>query len=128
MEVVVMKDKLQKLNIRLTELAAFIGVSRPTLYKYLNEYETNQYKNIDHDIVLLFDYIMKSTTFSKLQVMEFIGKMRRDYQSTDMPFINVILECGDGPKERELLIKTCKLLTNNRFRLKLESLINKYQI
>ncbi len=121
-----MKEKLQKLKIRLTELAAFVGVSRPTLYKYIDEYETKQYKDINHDVLYLFDYIMKATTFSKLQVMEYIGKMHQQDRSSDMPLVNAILEHADDEHKRELLVHASELLGNKRFVDRLESLINKY--
>ena len=51
-----MREKLKALGIRLTELSAYLKFSRPTLYKYIDEYEQNKYINIDYKVRKVFDW------------------------------------------------------------------------
>lgn len=67
-----MKEKLNSLNMRLTELAHYLNLSRPTLYKYIDEYENRKYKDIDKRTRQVFDFIRKKSTISKIAVIDFI--------------------------------------------------------
>lgn len=67
-----MREKLKSLNIRLTELSDYLGFSRPTLYKYLEDYENKKFKSIDFRVRKVFDYILKKKTLSKIEVINFI--------------------------------------------------------
>jgi predicted transcriptional regulator len=67
-----MKEKLKRLNIRLTELSHYLNLSRPTLYKYIDEYENRKYKDIDKRTRQVFDFIKKKSTISKIEVIDFI--------------------------------------------------------
>ena len=44
-------------KITISELARLTNLSRPTLYKYVEEYENNDISNIPADILELFNYI-----------------------------------------------------------------------
>lgn len=51
------KDRLRELNIKLTELSDYVKVSRPTLYKYIESYEKEDFKNVRPDVLGLFRYL-----------------------------------------------------------------------
>ena len=67
-----MREKIRKLNLRLSDLALYLGISRPSLYKYLELYEQNSKKEIPDNARKLFTFIAKRSTVSKEQVMMYI--------------------------------------------------------
>ena len=79
-----MRDKMKTLGLRLTEMSTYLGCSRPTLYKYLNDYENKRYKDIEFKAKNVFDFISKKKTVSKIEVINYIielteGKARTEY-------------------------------------------------
>ena len=66
--------------VTITELSKLLGKSRPTVYKYVSDYESGNYSSIPHSVKSLFDKIMSGET-SKRGVFEycdhwFAGKAR----------------------------------------------------
>ena len=72
------------MNFRLTELANYLNLSRPTLYKYIEEYEKRKYKDIDQISRKVFDFIKKKTTYHKIQVIDFIIQIGKDHSSEEL--------------------------------------------
>ena len=72
-----MRAKLKALELRLTELSTYLGFSRPTLYKFLDDYENKEFKNIDFKVKIIFDYIMQKSTTSKIEVINKIIEINR---------------------------------------------------
>ena len=56
--------------VTITELAKLLGKSRPTVYKYVSDYEAGNYSAIPHSVRSLFDKIMSGET-SRRGVMEY---------------------------------------------------------
>lgn len=68
--------------VSITELSKLLGKSRPTVYKYVSDYESGNYKAIPHSVRSLFDKIMSGET-SKRGVFEycdhwFAGKVKEE--------------------------------------------------
>lgn len=76
-----MRMKLKSLELRLTELSTYLGFSRPTLYKFLDDYEKKEFKNIDFKVKVIFDYIMQKSTASKIEVINKIIELNRQNES-----------------------------------------------
>ena len=76
-----MRTKLKSLELRLTELSTYLGFSRPTLYKFLDDYEKKEFKNIDFKVKVIFDYIMQKSTTSKIEVIHKIIELNRQNES-----------------------------------------------
>nr|MCR5349489.1 hypothetical protein [Acholeplasmatales bacterium] len=57
--------------ITVSELSRLIDISRPTLYKYINEYEIGAKPSYDLKFKHLFDYITEESTISKNQVYDY---------------------------------------------------------
>ena len=60
---------MRELDIKMSELAKYTGVSRPTLYKYVELYENKDYGDIPEKFLHLFRYVNKRTVISKEQVI-----------------------------------------------------------
>ncbi|MDY0277175.1 MAG: hypothetical protein RBQ97_03740 [Acholeplasma sp.] len=76
-----MRSKLKFLELRLTELSTYLGFSRPTLYKFLNDFEKKEFKNIDFKVKVIFDFIMQKSTTSKIEVINKIIELNRQNES-----------------------------------------------
>lgn len=95
--------------VTITELSKLLGKSRPTVYKYVSDYESGNYSAIPHSVRSLFDKIMSGET-SKRGVFEycdhwFAGKA----QFSD----------GKGAQKPTTLKELIKLLKDNERRLDL---------
>ena len=66
-----MKEKLRNLGIKTTELSEFMRISRPSLYKYIELYESNEYKLVPEKVLRVFKYVDKYKNLSKEQVIAF---------------------------------------------------------
>ena len=56
--------------VTITELSKLLGKSRPTVYKYISDYESGNHSALPHSVRSLFDRIMSGET-SKRGVFEY---------------------------------------------------------
>lgn len=82
-----MREKLKTLGLKLTELSNYLGYSRPTLYKYLEDYEKKQYKQINFRVKKVFDFIMKKRTLSKIEVINYILQLDSEVDKTSFDIL-----------------------------------------
>ena len=64
------REKLRNIGVRLSELATYLNVSRPTLYKYLELFENNEKDKIDKRTYDLLNYIDNSRGLTKPILMD----------------------------------------------------------
>lgn len=67
-----MREILKEMDFRLTELADYLKISRPTLYKFIEYYEDERIKEMNFDIVTIFDYICKTKDVTKIGIINYI--------------------------------------------------------
>ncbi|MFH2116846.1 MAG: hypothetical protein ABII85_02240 [Bacillota bacterium] len=67
-----MKERLKELGIRLTELADYFNLSRPTIYKYIELYEKGKMDQINPLIRNVFVFISNKEVLSKKEVITYI--------------------------------------------------------
>lgn len=77
-----MKARMRELNIKMTELSEYIKVSRPTLYKYIESYESGDLDSIPDRVVSLFR-LMDNPDVTKEQVVTFTITTFSEGDSTD---------------------------------------------
>lgn len=98
--------------VTITELSNLLGKSRPTVYKYISDYESGNYAALPHSVRSLFDKIMSGET-SKRGVFEYC-----DHWFSTKATENV-------GKEKQISLKNViKLLKENQDRLDLKKIIN----
>lgn len=51
------RDKLRESNIKITELSYYLGVSRPTLYNFLEMYINKEYSSLEKKVFDVFKFI-----------------------------------------------------------------------
>lgn len=67
-----LEDKLRDLDIKKTELANYLNISRPTIYKFIESYDSGEYDTINKKILKLFDYITSNELIGKNNVINYI--------------------------------------------------------
>ncbi len=66
------RERLHDLEIKITELADYLQISRPTLYKAIEDYDSGNKQGINPKILSLFDYISGSELIGKRNVIGYI--------------------------------------------------------
>ena len=67
-----LKKKIQELDLRLTEISKFLDISRPTLYKFIDNYDNGITKGIPIEIKKLFKFILNSNKINKIDVISYL--------------------------------------------------------
>ena len=95
-----LKERLKSMDLRLTELADYLQISRPTMYKYIDYYEEKNFDQINKNVLKLFNYIMENELIGKKNVINFV-------------LTNLVDIGGGGEQEEKTLSAVKKLLTSN---------------
>ena len=72
MENKLLREKIRDLDLRISDLAEYLKISRPTLYKYIDMYEEGNRGTIDTKILNLFDYMQNSKNIGNSNVIYYI--------------------------------------------------------
>ena len=67
-----LEDRLRALDIKKTELANYLDISRPTMYKFIESYDNGEFEIINKKILKLFDYISNNNLIGKNNVINYI--------------------------------------------------------
>ena len=73
-----MKARMRELNIKMTELSEYIKVSRPTLYKYIESYESGDLESIPDRVVSLFRMMDRPEVTKEQIIASIISTFRED--------------------------------------------------
>lgn len=66
------RERLYEMDIKITELAEYLQITRPTLYKYIEYYDVGEKDGINKKILKLFDYIESNPLAGKRVVINYI--------------------------------------------------------
>ncbi|ERJ12292.1 hypothetical protein [Haloplasma contractile] len=90
-----MRDKLRMINLRLTELSNYLSISRPTLYKYIEDFENENYENLNPSIRKIFFYIESNDDITKKDVITYIISILNEDKifSREDLLVSEIIEC-----------------------------------
>ncbi len=92
------KQRLKDMELKITDLADYLQITRPTLYKFIDMYDSNEFDGINRKVLRLFNYIEKNTLAGKKVVINYILTNLVD-----------VKELGDK-KEKDIYIKVKKYL------------------
>ena len=99
-----MFKKLDLLNIKISELAQYLNISRPTLYKFIELYEGN--KNLLRKKYLeLFDYINNNLYLTKIDVIKFIIEKFNKPKNLNNEDLDKLISMLENDEEYKTLIK-----------------------
>lgn len=79
------RERLQNLDIKITELASYLLLSRPTMYKFIEAYDQGQTEAINKNVLKVFDYISNNELIDKRNVVAFILTNLTDQKATGTP-------------------------------------------
>lgn len=98
-----MFKKLDLLNIKISELAQYLNISRPTLYKFIELYESN--KNLLRKKYLeLFDYINNNLYLTKIDVIKYIIERFNKPKELDNKDLDKLISILENSEEYKILI------------------------
>lgn len=66
------RDRLKKMELKITELADYLQVSRPTMYKFIDYYDNAEFDLINKKVLKLFNYINEHELVGKKSVVNYI--------------------------------------------------------
>ena len=67
-----MKERLHELGIKMTELAGYMKISRPSLYKYVESYEDGDFKSVPEKVLRTFKFIDRFKTLTKENLITYV--------------------------------------------------------
>lgn len=86
------KDRLKDLEIKITELANYLQMSRTTLYKFIDAYDSGKKKEINGSVLKLFNYIEKNELIGKRNVINYILNNMAVISENDTTEVNEIVK------------------------------------
>lgn len=67
----ILRAKLKNSQVRLFELANYLNISRPTLYRYLQLYEDENYDQVEKKSLDLLTFIHNSRLINRPIIMDY---------------------------------------------------------
>ena len=113
------KTRLKELEIKITELAQYLQISRPTMYKFIESYDDGKLKEVSKPVKKLFDYIEDNPLIGKRNVINYILTKMSSIQDADTNEVNDIIQdireyiSNNPSSEKAQFIKAC--LTQTQF-------------
>ena len=107
------KDRLKDLEIKITELAEYLQMSRTTLYKFIDAYDMGKKSEVNGSVLKLFDYIERNYLIGKRNVINYILNNMTSVSENDTPEVNEIVKrikeyVSDNPSsEKTQFIDKC---------------------
>lgn len=122
------KDKLKELDIKITELAKYLQISRPTMYKYIECYDLGQEELVDKQIAKLFDYISKNDLIDKVNVINFILTSINENNNVVTNKSNKFIKSVDSLYQKDPNSKKIKfikkIITTDKFNVVIDYLLS----
>ena len=66
------RERLKEIDFKLTDLAEYLKISRPTLYKFIDLYDKKDYKSINNHVLSLLKYIDENPLVGKKSSINYI--------------------------------------------------------
>lgn len=110
---IMIHDRLQSLDIKITELANYLQISRPTMYKFIDAYDRGDRGSVNPSVLKVFDYISQNALIGKRNVIAYILTNLTDEKSTGtLEQQELIREIGNyvlknPDSEKTMFIKSC---------------------
>ena len=102
------------MDLRITELSEYFHISRMTLYKYIDMYESGTKDGIGSKVLDLFDYIETTPNIGKRNVINWIllNTISGSNNKAD-DVVNLVNQYLSNKKRSEDKIKFLKLILSN---------------
>lgn len=91
-------------KITISELSRLVDISRPTLYKYVEEYEKGNHTSIPKELLSLFNYINQDSVTDKSMIIGYcIDTYKKTNENSVLDKIKMLMKT-DG-KFKKMLIE-----------------------
>ncbi|MBQ8684900.1 MAG: hypothetical protein IJ514_01865 [Clostridia bacterium] len=67
-----LKEKIKEMDLRVTELADYLQLSRPTMYKFIEYYDQENFGSINKSVLKLFNFISENELVGRKAVIAYI--------------------------------------------------------
>ena len=104
-----MRKKMKVMGIKVTEMSTYLGFSRTTIYKYIDEYDQEKYINIDYKVKKVFDFIEYNWPTSKLQVIDYLIGLEKEKRVEEL----IIVKKGRAFQKEEKEKRAAELVLAN---------------
>jgi predicted transcriptional regulator len=71
-EFCMLRERLKNMDLRITELADYLQISRPTMYKFIECYENSEFDSINSKVLKLFNFIKENELAGKKTIIKYI--------------------------------------------------------
>ena len=107
-----LREKLKEIELRITELADYMRVSRPTMYKFIESYDLNNFDIIRKDVLALFNFIENNELVGKKNVVNYIltnlvDINERDEQASLFATLKTYIISNPESKKSKFLTECC---------------------
>lgn len=109
-----LKSRLKEIDLKITEIAEYLQLSRPTVYKFIDCYDKKQFKMIDGNALKLFNFIEENSLVGKRGVISFILKNFTDVSTSDDVFDEVNKYLRENPESKKSSF-ICTCIQSNLF-------------
>lgn len=66
------KERLKDIELKITELSDYLQISRPTMYKFIEAYDSGDNSTVNKNVLKLFKYIDENPLIGKKSVVSYI--------------------------------------------------------
>ena len=121
------KERLKELEIKITELANYLQISRPTMYKFIECYDDGKKKEVNQAVKKLFDFIEDNPLIGKRNVINYILTKMSTIQDTETSEVSDILQgiknyvLNNPTSEKTQFVESC--LNQSQFDLAIHYLM-----
>lgn len=109
------KTRLKDVEIKITELADYLQISRPTMYKFIEMYDAGDKSSLNKGIIDLFDYIEKNEYIGRKNVLNYIfdnlAKVdvdKTDQSGKDLLVVKEYLSKNVGSDKAKFIVNCAK--------------------
>lgn len=107
------KTRLKDVGIKITELADYLQISRPTMYKFIDTYDVGDKESLSKGILDLFTYIDKNLYIGRKNVISYIfdnlAKAEVDNSVPNAKVLSIVKDYinKNGDSEKTKFIADC---------------------
>ena len=144
------RERLRDMEMKITELADYLHITRPTLYKFIENYDAGDNDGINKNVLSLFNYIESNQLAGKKTVVNYIltnlvsekemcesaevakySKIKKyvtnNPDSTKTRFIELLIAKNDYDDVLPYFLKIEKLLRKRKLTKEEENLLKPYK-
>jgi hypothetical protein len=67
-----LRERIKEMDLKVTELSDYMQISRPTMYKFIEYYDEQNFDLINRKVLKLFNYISENEFIGKKTVVSYI--------------------------------------------------------